>query len=133
MKLSITTLFILFFLILLGCKNNGHDVNTHMNERPFEDLVAEFESPERRKWQKPDSVITFIGAIQGSTVMDLGAGTGYFSFPLAKAGAKVIAADVDKRFIDYIEQRKAKDTIFSEKIETRLVPYDNPKFKKSRS
>ena len=44
--------------------------------------------------------------LDGKTVADIGAGTGYFAFPLAKKAAKVIAIDIDQRFLDYIEQRK---------------------------
>ena len=51
-------------------------------------------------------VIASLGPLDGKTVADIGAGTGYFAFPLAKKAAKVIAIDIDQRFLDYIEQRK---------------------------
>ena len=116
---------------------SGHsqhgDANTHMNRRPFEELVAQFESPERAEWQKPDSVIAFLGDLEGKTVMDIGSGTGYFSFRLAKAGARVIAADVDERFLDYIEQKKKEEGWTDEQVETRHVPYDSPNLQKAEA
>ena len=51
---------------------------------------------------------------------DIGAGTGYFAFPLAKKAAKVIAIDIDQRFLDYIEQKKQAEKIGAN-IETRLT------------
>ena len=50
---------------------------------------------------------------------DIGAGTGYFAFPLAKKAAKVIAIDIDQRFLDYIERRKHAEK--TSNIETRLT------------
>ena len=103
---------LLLFAMLFSCNeksqhehgehhNQGHDhnrSNEHMNRRSFEDLVANFESEDRAAWQKPGSVIALLGDLQGKTVLDIGSGTGYFSFRLADKGARVVAADVDKRF-----------------------------------
>ena len=76
-----------------------------MNQRPFEELVAHFEDPSRDEWQKPDAVLAQLGDLQGKKVMDIGSGTGYFSFRMAKAGAQVICADVDERFLEYISKK----------------------------
>ncbi len=103
------------------------DANNHMNQRPFEDLVEGFESPQRAEWQKPDSVIALLGDLEGKTVVDIGSGSGYFSFRLAEAGAHVISADVDERFLEHIEERKEKEGMTDAQIETRHVPYDSPK------
>ena len=55
---------------------------------------------------------------------DIGAGTGYFSFPISKQAAKVIAIDIDQRFLDYISQKKQTQK-FGENIETRLTEPDS--------
>ena len=80
--------------------------NKFMHGSDFHELVARFEDPARAQWQKPGEVIASLGPLEGKTVADIGAGTGYFAFPLAKKAAKVIAIDIDQRFLDYIEQRK---------------------------
>lgn len=106
--------------------HHGHDANHHMNQRPFGDLVAHFEDPSRDEWQQPDAVMARLGDLSGKTVMDIGSGTGYFSFRMARAGANVICADVDQRFLDYIIQKR--DSIGSwagDRISTRLVPFDS--------
>ncbi|OJJ19415.1 hypothetical protein BKI52_21640 [marine bacterium AO1-C] len=111
-------------------KGSGHqdhnEANKHMHKRSFEDLVKSFESEDRAKWQKPDEVIKKLGDLKDKTVMDIGSGTGYFSFKLAAQGAKVIAADVNDKFQDYITQRKEKEKLNDEQLVTRKVPYDAP-------
>lgn len=62
--------------------------------------------------------------------MEIGAGTGYFSFRLAEAGANVIAADVDERFQEYIKTKKDSLNIADDKLELRMVPYDSPELQK---
>jgi 2-polyprenyl-3-methyl-5-hydroxy-6-metoxy-1,4-benzoquinol methylase len=105
---------------------SGHGgANEHMNKTSFEGLVASFEDPERIKTQKPDEVIALLGNIKGKTIMDIGAGTGYFAFRMAAKGAKVIAADVDERFQNYIIKKRDDLKISETSIETRLVKYED--------
>jgi cyclopropane fatty-acyl-phospholipid synthase-like methyltransferase len=128
----------LLFTLLFSCSeksqhehgahhHQGHDHNHSnelMNKRSFEDLVANFEGEDRAAWQKPDEVIALLGDLRDKTVLDIGAGTGYFSFRLADKGAQVIAADVDERFQQYIRDKKVKrnDSL----VTTRLTRYDDP-------
>ena len=99
-----------------------------MHEMSFDHLVMRFEDPTRKEWQKPDKIIAGLGPLAGKTVADIGAGTGYFSFPIAQQGAKVIAIDIDQRFLDYIEQRKSKEKTKGE-VETRRTAPDSPGLK----
>jgi SAM-dependent methyltransferase len=80
--------------------------NAYMNQSGFDELVQRFEGEEREAWQQPAKVLDHLGELEGKTVADLGAGTGYFSVRLAERGAKVIALDIDERFISYINERK---------------------------
>lgn len=128
-----------FSILVLGCQSqekqqetahnhhHGH-ANSHMNKRSFEELVANFEAPERAAWQKPDQVIAFLGDLREKVVMDIGSGTGYFSFRLAQAGAMVICADVDERFLDYITNRKVEGGITNQ-VQTRKIGYKSPQLK----
>ncbi len=99
--------------------------NKYMNKSKFDDLVERFDNPEREKWQKPGLVIEKLGDISDKTIGDIGSGTGYFSFRLAKKAKKVIALDVDERFLNFIKEKKKKDNISN--VYTRLVEYDDPK------
>lgn len=101
--------------------------NQHMHRRDFSDLVAEFEDPQRREWQQPALVIQKLGGLRGKTVADIGAGTGYFSFRMAETAERVIAVDIENRFLEYI--RAKLDTISNKddlNIETRLAKADDP-------
>lgn len=119
-------------VLLAGCGNHSSehhhhgDANAHMHQATFEELVSRFEGKERDNYQQPKKVVAYLGDVKGKKIIDIGAGTGYFSFRLAEAGAFVIAADVDERFLDYMRERKAKLGIATEQINVRKVPYDSP-------
>lgn len=102
--------------------------NRYMNQADFETLVARFEDPSRSEWQKPEAIIESLSPLAGKTVADIGTGTGYFAFPVAKKAAKVIAIDIDKRFLDYIDQKKLAQKTGSN-IEPRLTSPDSPGLK----
>jgi ubiquinone/menaquinone biosynthesis C-methylase UbiE len=102
--------------------------NRFMHRADFHELVAHFEDPSRAEWQKPDAVIASLGSLEGKTVADIGAGTGYFAFPIAKKAAKVIAIDIDQRFLDYIGHKKQMQKVGAN-IETRLTVPDSPGLK----
>lgn len=124
-------------IILLGCQSNNehnHDeskegpehghANHHMNKSSFEDLVKKFESADRNEWQKPEEVIRFLGDLKNKTIIDIGAGTGYFEFKMNEPSAKIIAADVDERFIKYIDDRILKEK--KNNITSRKAEYEKP-------
>jgi ubiquinone/menaquinone biosynthesis C-methylase UbiE len=110
----------------------GHAANAHMHGMDFDTLVARFEDPTRAKWQKPDKVIALLEPLAGATVADIGAGTGYFAFPIAKQAGKVIAIDIDERFLRYIEDKKRKRKTGTN-IETRRTAPDSPGLKKAEA
>ncbi len=95
-----------------------------MHRADFKELAARFEDPARAEWQKPEKTIASLGSLKGKTVADIGAGTGYFSFPIAQQAQKVIAIDIDQRFLDYIAQKKESQKIGAN-IETRLTKPDS--------
>ena len=73
--------------------------------------IADMESPTRDKWQKPEEVIEALGVKEGDVVADVGAGTGYFTFRLAKKvgeTGKVYAVDREEDFLDYIRKKMVK-------------------------
>lgn len=98
----------------------------HKQKLSASDFANEFNTPDRDDWQKPDSVIALLGDVRGRTILDLGAGTGYFTFKLAEKGAHVIAADVVENYLLFIEKTLAESEVeYDGEIETRLVPYES--------
>jgi ubiquinone/menaquinone biosynthesis C-methylase UbiE len=62
------------------------------------ELASRLDDPERLKWLPPGEVLEAISVERGDVVADVGAGTGYFSFPLAEAvgpAGRVYAIDAD--------------------------------------
>lgn len=102
--------------------------NQFMHHADFDQLVARFEDPARAEWQKPRKVIASLEPLEGKTVADIGVGTGYFAFPIALKAAKVIAIDIDQRFLDYINHKKQTQKSGGN-IETRLTTPDSPGLK----
>ena len=104
--------------------NRHGSANEHMHKSSVGELIERFESPERDEYQKPDAVLDYLGDISAKTIMDIGAGSGYFSVKLAEMGANVIAADVEEGFLNYIEKRILENDL--QNIELRKIPYDSP-------
>ena len=72
-------------------------------------------------WRMADSVIKFMGDVEGRTVADLFAGDGYYTFELLDAGAKVIAIESDQTLISAIQAKAAEKGIGPDRLQTRLV------------
>jgi len=93
----------------------------------FQLLLKKIEDPTRRDWQNPELVVKELGDLSGKTVVDIGAGTGYFTFRVAPEADKVIAVDIDKRFLNYIDEKKLDyDAPWVNHIQTRLTVPDDP-------
>lgn len=100
----------------------------------FESLVADFESNDRVIWQKPDMVISLLGDLEGKTVADIGAGTGYFTFRLVPKAKKVIGIDIDQRFIQFMDSVKVRlPNAYRDRFESRLARPDDPLLKPSEA
>jgi ubiquinone/menaquinone biosynthesis C-methylase UbiE len=94
--------------------------------RPVDEWVKVLESPERVAGLKIDEVIAGLRLEPGQVVADLGAGTGLFSVPLAKAvgpKGKVYAVEIDAGFLDYI-RKKASDPAASNVVAVLGKPLD---------
>lgn len=102
-------------LILLGCavalcaaQEVHHGQHPHQHPRTVEEWIAALENPERDGWQKPDKVLRALGLEAGSSIADIGAGSGYFSVRFARAvgpAGKVFAADIDEGLIQHVAHR----------------------------
>lgn len=89
--------------------------------------IHQWEDPARDRWSQPDKVV---GALslggEALFIVDLGAGSGYFSRRLAKANPKgeVLALEVSRAFRSHIESQK--EAWGTPNLKTRLVINNNP-------
>lgn len=99
----------------------------YLNE-DFNLLVKQYEDPNRENWQNPELILGKLQPLKDMTVADIGVGTGFFTFRIVREAEKVIAIDIENRFLEYIEERKyeLKDSEVTKKIETRLCLKDDP-------
>jgi SAM-dependent methyltransferase len=103
---------------------------------PAENNSASAELIERNRdtWQKPGLVISLLGDLHDKTVADLGAGSGYFSFPLARVAKKVIAIDIDKEAISFMDSIKTQlPEDLKSRFEARLAFPNDPLLKKGEA
>jgi len=84
-------------------------VDAQLASRPAAEWTKTLESPERVAGLRTDEVIGRLNLKPGDVVADLGAGTGLFSLPLAKAvpSGRVYAVELDEGFLTQI-RGKAK-------------------------
>ena len=99
----------------------GAPVATHGHsggsEHPFPDpqtYAARLDDPERNDWQKPEEVVKQMDCRPGMTVVDLGAGTGYFVGYLSQAvgpEGQVLALDTERSMVDALELRIEREAL----------------------
>jgi ubiquinone/menaquinone biosynthesis C-methylase UbiE len=85
------------------------------------------ERDERDEFQKPDEVMRALDFQTGEKVADIGAGTGYFTIPVAKAvgpTGKVWAVDLMQELLDYLGRRLEVEGL--ENVEMKKVEPDDP-------
>ncbi len=105
-------------------ENHGKHGHGFTDKKAVEKMAKNFESADRDSMQQPQKILQYMGDLNGKTIIDIGAGTGYFSTKFANKGAHVIAADVSEDFQNYLKERIERNMIGN--IELRKIPYDNP-------
>ena len=84
--------------------------------------------PEREEEEQPDRALDEIGIAKGSTVADVGAGSGAITWRLAERvgpAGKVYANDIQPRMLELLRQNMAQRRIAN--VETVLGAVDDPK------
>lgn len=78
-----------------------------MHDRRFDPAhMHRLDSPERRKMLPPDTLLKQLPIEETDSVVDLGAGTGYFTIPAAqRTQGRVIAVDVEPQMLEVIKDK----------------------------
>ncbi len=129
-SITLAVLCLLFFSQCASHTSRGH-ANDHMHHKSVKELAAQFDDPQRDEWQKSDWVIDQISKSKNYAVWEIGAGSGFFSFKMAKKGWQVTAADPNPEFISLMEEKKLNLSIPEKmRLKTKLTTYDQPSIPK---
>ena len=105
-------------------EHEGHLLGDHSSSGS---LLSDYENPNRAIWQKPELVISQLGDLTGKTVVDIGAGTGYFAFRMASKAKKVVAIEIDPQMINFMDSVKVRlPKGLQPRFESRLSKPDDP-------
>jgi SAM-dependent methyltransferase len=128
-----TSLIIIGLAALCSCNNEpvapgqpdeSKPVNPEKKDSSSLDtLLTRYDPPDRVVWQKPELVINKMGDLSTKVIADIGAGSGFFSRRLAQQAKKVIAIELDQRFIHFMDSIKKVELKpeYQRRLETRLA------------
>ena len=88
--------------------HHDHPAGMHGRAWSRAEAIAALESPDRTASQDPEALWDVVGLRPGETVVDVGAGTGYFAFPAARrvgAAGRVYAVDLSDDLVDLLQER----------------------------
>jgi 2-polyprenyl-3-methyl-5-hydroxy-6-metoxy-1,4-benzoquinol methylase len=120
----------IIFLVALGLAvlAAASDAPAQLGARESKEWIQNLDNPKRIAGLKIDEVVPLLKLKPGDNVADLGAGTGAFSLPFAKAVApagKVYAVDIDQGLLDYIAEKAGKSGL--KNLQTVKGEFDDPK------
>ena len=106
-----------------------HPISGRRFAQPMSYLGADWlDRSERVTEEEPDIALQAIKLVKGSTVADVGAGSGYMTVKMAKRvgpTGKIYANDIQPEMLSLLRQRLAKEKIAN--VETVLGTVDDPK------
>ena len=121
------------FLLVFGCPLFSQDSvrrtseELHHLHQDSNAYIAFLEDPQRDAYQKPREVLNALGIKPGEVIADIGAGSGYFTFQLARQVSetgRVYAVDINPDMIIYINRRIRDNE--TRNVVTILAPPDDP-------
>lgn len=114
---------------MIACNPDQKDAEVTKLEKNLSspNQVEAIDEDERIAWQKPETVIKLLGDIEGQSIADIGAGTGYFAFRLALKAEKVIALEIDANMVRLMDAFKVNlPSDVQSKFEARVCLPNDP-------
>lgn len=108
---------------------HGHGAGQPVGRRfrDAESWAGHFDNPRRNAWQKPRHVVAIMDIEPGMTVVDIGAGTGYFLPHLSAAvgpEGRVLGLDIEPDMVRYMTERATRQGL--DNVEAREVSPADP-------
>jgi SAM-dependent methyltransferase len=103
---------------------------TRPTSKPYTGDLSIFEDPERDKKLQINRVMDILKIKQGSSVADIGAGSGWFTVRAARRvgeNGSVYAVEINRDFLKYIETRAVREKLSN--VHTVLGKEDDPLLK----
>lgn len=103
-------------------------LSAQIGGRPADEWAVTLESGRRLESLDIDNVVAAVQLKPGEVVADIGAGTGIFSVPMAKAvgpNGVVISVEIDPGFLPIIQQKADEQGVSN--ISTVLGEFDDPR------
>lgn len=112
----------------IECPLRKAGINPHAL-KPFEEVekyIAFLERADRAQWQKPDAVVKALNLEGDEVLVDLGAGSGYFSFRFAKAVPKgrVYALDTQAEMVRHVHHKAMREG--TSNVQGQVIKPDDP-------
>jgi SAM-dependent methyltransferase len=143
-NITLSPMLVAFALLFTNCNdskrpggyqaNTPNVVDTSKSKTDKNWLYEDYASQNRLIWQKPDIVLRRLGNLADKTVVDLGAGSGFFAFRIIPLAKKTIALDIDRRFVALMDSAKKElPPQYRDRFEVRLVEPEDAKLKKGEA
>ena len=126
MHRAFSTLLVVALFMLLSAPSFGADTGAYAWEKASRDGIGKFymgreiarvmghlgagwlERPEREREERTDLLLALLELQPGETVADIGAGTGYFTLPMARTvgqQGRILAVDIQPEMLEIIQSR----------------------------
>jgi predicted methyltransferase len=103
------------------------DAINRPTSKPYTGELSIFEDLKREQNLQPNRIMDILGIKEGSTVADIGAGSGWFTVRAARRvgdSGVVYAEDINRDYLNYIEKRATRESL--PKIRVILGEEDDP-------
>lgn len=82
-----------------------------MEKRFNPEQLNKLDNPVRRKALPPEKLLGLLNIRESDTVLDLGAGTGYFTIPASQLCQKVYALDAEPQMLQFLKGKLAEQAV----------------------